>query len=53
MKGAIEGLHLARETRRLLKYTVQAPALEGKHTGPGLGLSTGGGWRHIARLPTA
>ena len=37
----------------LLKYTVQAPALEGMHIGPGLGLSAGGGWRHVTRLSTA
>jgi len=27
---------------------VQAPALEGTRIGPGLGLSAGGGWRHVA-----
>jgi len=31
----------------LLKYTLQAPMLEGLRTGPVLGLSTGGGWWHI------
>jgi len=47
---------LARETRRvagLLKYTEQAPVLEGMRIGPGLGLSSGGGWRRVARLPIA
>jgi len=31
----------------LLKYTVQAPGLEGLDTGPVLGLNTGSGWRHV------
>jgi len=54
--GPIEGprhWHLARETRQLswlLKYTVQAPALEGMHTGPGLGL--GGGTSQDCQQPS-
>jgi len=31
----------------LLKYTVQAPGLEGLCIGLVLGLNTGGGWRHV------
>ena len=31
----------------LLKYTVQTPGFEWLRIGPVLGLSTGGGWRHV------
>ena len=42
--------HPTRETCRLswaLKCIVQAPVLEGLRIGPVLGLSAGGGWKHV------
>jgi len=44
--------HLAGETCRLswaLKIYSTSPGLEGLRTGPVLGLSAGGGWRHVSQ----
>jgi len=58
-RGPIGGPHIGTLLEKptdqagLLKYTVQAPVLEVMRTGPGLGLSAGGGWRYVTRLPIA